>query len=246
MPFVQETFQTIYTQLMATVNRPLTETQVLTGAKWEINQAIKYLQRNQAFAYTERLTQFTAQPNVLFYNLGSICDGVLRDLMSAQLLNQTGLPEGRPLKIMTYNQLQGYRKHYSRTHPQIEGDWYQFDAISDILVTIEDAYRNDTILFIAGQNIGLYPTPVGTTKTILLNLHVWLPTLVNDGDTNFFLTYASDVVMMLALKRMHIYMKSDARWQVTDGELKENIATLIAWDSQVRETPNTTMSPANP
>lgn len=243
---VKTTFGQFYTQLMSIINRPLTETVTLAGAKWEINQAVKYLQRNQAFAYTERLAQFTYQAGILYYDIGSICEGVLRDIMSVQKLNVSGLPQGKPTRIMTYNQLQSFRMHFSRTHPRVEGDWYQLDAISDWMSTIESGWAHDMVAFLAGQNFGLYPTPTGTSVTVLINCHIWLPTLVADSDNNFFLDYASDVVMMIALKRMHIYMKSDARYQVSEAEFKDAMSTLLAWDSQVRESPNTIMSPANP
>lgn len=241
---IEENFLSIYTQLMLTVNRPLTELSVLNGAKWEINQAIKMLQRNQAFNYTERLTQFTYKAGTLFYDLGTICDGTLRDLMSVQVLNQAGLPQGRPIKIMSYNQLQSMRLNFDRTHPTTEGDWLQSSLTTDWPITIEDGWACDRLVFLAGNNIGVYPTPKNDL-TLLLNCHIWLPKLVKDGDTNFFLTYGSDVVMMAALRRMHIYMKSDGRFQVSNEEFQSNLATLIAWDSQVKETPNTTMSPAN-
>lgn len=237
----------MYTQLMLTVNRPLTEQSVLTGAKWELNQAIKFLQRDHAFAYTERLAQFTYQPGNLFYDVGKICDGTLRDLMSVQLLNTSGLPQGKPMKVMTYNQLQGERKHFDRTHPSVgdfTDDWLAASLTDDSPITIESAFCQDRVVFIAGGNIGVYPTPK-TAMTLMFNLHVWLPKLKGDQDTNFFLTYASDVVMMLALRKMHLYMKTDGRYQMTDAEVEKCLATLNTWDAQVRETSNTTMSPRN-
>lgn len=237
-------FSDIYQQLMLTVNRPLTESSVLAGAKWEINQAIKLIQRNQAFVYTERLSQFDYAADTLYYNVGTICDGVLRDIMSVQILNESGKPQGRPIKVMTYNQVQAMRMNFDRTHPRVEGDWYQQDALTDFMTTIESGWCQDKVCFIAGQNIGIYPTPQ-CDITLLLSCHIWLPDLVEDGDTNFLLTYGSDVVLMAALRRMHIYMKSDGRFQVTNEEFQNNLQTLVTWDSQVKETPNTTMSAPN-
>jgi hypothetical protein len=234
-------FSDIYQQLMLIVNRPISETSVLTGAKWEINQAVKYLQRDHAYAYTERLCQFVYQPGTLLYDLGNICGGSLRDLLSAQTLNQTGKPYGRPTKIITYNQLQQMRMHFSRTHALCPGDWYAPANLDLYDITIEDTFRHDRIIFISGQNVGLYPMP-SEPETILLNCHIWLPALIKDTDTNFFLEYASDVVMMCALKKMHLYMKSDQRFQFTSAEFMESLSTLKAWDAQVRETPNTNLA----
>lgn len=235
-----QTFKSTYTQLMATVNRPLSELSVLTGAKYEINQAIKYLQRDHAYSYTERLTQYVNTAGTLYYNLGSICGGLLRDLMSIQLLNDSGKPAGLPLKIMTYNQLQQLRGNFARTHPYGPNDWFTSQNC-DNFFTIEDCFRQDKIAFISGPNVGLYPIST-KDETLLVNCHIWLPDLVQDADANFFLDFASDVVMMCALKRMHLYMKSDSRYQITAAEFQEVVSTLKAWDSQVRETPNTNIA----
>jgi len=233
-------FSDIYNQLMLMVNRPTSETSVLTGAKWEINQAIKYLQRNHAYRYTETISEFTYQPSTLWVDLGTICGGLLRDVLSIQQLNTSGKPEGRPLQIVSYTQLQQMRAHFARTHSRLD-DWYAPLNCDDYAITIEDAFRRDRIAFVSGQNIGIYPM-VQESATYMINCHIWMKPLILDSDTNFFLDFASDVVLMKALMRMHIYMKTDARFQVTQEEFTECLSTLIAWDSQVNETPNTLLA----
>jgi len=235
------TFQTAYERLMRTVNRPLTETDVLLAAKDAINDAVMFLQRNHAYNYTERLTTLTYPVNTLQVDLGEICTGTLRDILSVQQLSSAGIVQGKPLKIMRYDQLQAIRGHYERTHTANAPFDISLDSMSLSGWNIEDAFRQDLVAFLVGQNLGLYPRPTSAAVELLVNCHIWLPELVADADTNFFLTYALDVVMMLALKSMHIYMKLDSRFAVSEQQVADSLAGLIAWDAQVMENSRTSI-----
>ena len=228
------TFQDAYVRLMRIVNRPLTEIDVLDGAKDSINDAVDELQRDHAFCYSEAMASFDYPASTFHIDLGIICDGTVRDFIYLQEVQGTSL-QGRPIKFVNYGQLQADRYAYYRTHSI---DNSQQFAETTVGLTIEDAYRQDMVAFIIGKNIGLYPTP-SAVKSFLLNFHVWLPRMVATGDSNFFLTHAYDVVMMLALKKMHIYMKSDDRYPYTEKEVETARMSLIAWDGQVIETPHT-------
>jgi hypothetical protein len=107
-------------------------------------------------------------------------------------------------------------------------------------ITIEDAYRQDMLAWVMGSSIGLYPRP-STAITFLLHHHVWLPTLADDTDTNFFLDYAQDVVVMLALKRLNFFMKLDSRHVAAQAEVDSTLLGLYAWDSQIKENPMTSL-----
>lgn len=230
-------FQTAYNRLMRTVNRPLSETDVLEGAKDAINDAISFLQRNHAYTYTEKLNKMTYSAGSLLIDLGKICGGTLRDMRSIQQTSGTGVYQGKPLKVMSYDQVQAQRSHYERTHTVNTG----LDESRVITAwTIEDSYRCDVVAFLIGQSVGIYPTP-NQDLYLVMNNHIWLPTLVNTTDTNFFLTYAMDVVIAIALKSMHLYMKADSRFAVTEQQITDMLAGLVAWDSSLLENSNTSI-----
>lgn len=228
------TFTEAFTRLMRVVNRPVSETDVLAAAKESINDAILFLQRNHAYNYTEKLATFTYPVNTLSVDLGDVCEGPLRDILSIQQVSADGQLQGKPLKIMSYTRLQAMRNQYARRHSQPDPSLYPTDTISGW--TIEDAYRQDLIAFMSGQFVGLYPMPT-EVKYLLVNAHIWLPQLEEDDDENFFLTYALDIVLMVALKRMHIYMKTDSRFSVTEQEVADAMTGLVAWDSSTKSTP---------
>lgn len=224
-------FTTAFTRLMRVINRPVSETDVLAAAKESINDAVLFIQRNHAYNYTEKLATFIYPVNTLTVNLGDICTGPLRDILTVQQVTADGQLQGKPLKVMSYAKLQAMRNQYLRQHSQPDPLLYPSDTISGW--TIEDAFRQDMIAFMSGQSLGLYPMPT-EVKYLLINCHIWMPELSADADTNFFLVYALDVVLTIALKRMHIYMKTDSRFAVTEQEVNDAIAGLVSWDASTK------------
>ena len=232
------TFQDAYTRLLRTINRPSSEADVLLACKDAINDAVMQLQRDHAFAYSEALASFEYPADTLYISLGTVCDGEVRDLVSLQEVTADSPYQGKPIKIITYSQLQADRTNYYRSHNVDPTQAYQESTVG---MTIEDGYRQDVIAFVMGQNIGLYPKPA-SAKTLLLNLHIWMHVFVDNDDTNFFLDYAMDVVQILALKKLHIFMKYDSRYAVSDKDFGDAFQSLLHWDSQVIENPKTSIA----
>lgn len=228
------TFATAVARILRTLNRPSTETDIVQGAKDAINDAVKQLQRDHAYVYTEGLVQVTYPANELFIDLGTVCDGTVRDFLSVQqVTSETGI-QGKPLRLITYSQLQTDRRNYYKRHAVEDGVDFSANQPGR---TIEDGYRSDLTVFIANQYLGLYPRQT-EAKNLLINLHTWLPEFNADGDTNFFLDVAYDLVIMMALKNMSFFMKSDSRLNIDNAEISVRVKSLMDWDSQLRETPN--------
>jgi hypothetical protein len=227
------TFAEVQARLLRTINRPSSETDIVAEVKAFINDAILILQRDHAYSYTEGMFTFDYPADALFADIGEVCDASVRDYISIQQISPSGTYEGKPLQMKSYSQLQQDRRKYSRSHSIDSAQTYSENQIG---LTVEDGYREDMIAFIVSKYMGLYPRP-GQNTSFLLHVHFWLPPLVEDEDSNFFLDYAEDLVVMLALRRMHLSMKIDSRWQVTDAEINAAIAGLHAWDSQVTQYP---------
>lgn len=218
--------------MLRLVNRPSSETDVLNGVKDAINDAIMYLQRNQAFAMTERLASITYTASAASVALTSVGSGsdLVRDVISVQQVSASGVLTGKPLKLTTYEQIQVMRNRYARRNSSADVDLSN-DTLSGW--TIEDAYRSDKMAFVVGNAIGLYPVPTETVY-LYVNYHKWMPVLSADADTNFFLDYAMDVVQTLAAKRMLFYMRDVAIYSPTQAEVDAAVATLLAWDAQFK------------
>lgn len=224
------TFQTAYERLMRTINRPTSETDVLQGAKDAINDAILFLQRNHGYAYTQIVLDVPITASTFSVNLATALASPVRDVQAFYQVSASGVRQGKPLKVITFAKLQAMRMHYDRTHTSGDEVTWMNESLTGW--TIEDAYRSDKIAFLYGNVIGVYPTPTESANFVLFG-HAWLPALSAASDTNFFLDYALDVVLTIALKRMHLYLKLDSRFAVTEQEVSDLLAGLVNWDAQI-------------
>lgn len=226
-------FVDAYTDLMDQINRPLTETAVLASAKKRINEAVMIAQQERAMNYTQRLTKVPYPANTLMINLSTVCEGTLRDVMSVQVLGTVSDNGGDILFYKTYNQIQAARRKYQlkRASSVTEYDYLLSQFGHETYTGIVHKYY----AFSLANNIGLYPVPTAAVN-LLLHSHIWLPQLSADADTNFFLDFAYNVIMDIALQRMCVYMKEDNRYLVTQNQIDKQLSALRAWDSQVAES----------
>ena len=222
------TFQDAYNHLMESCNRPLSQVAVLARAKAELNNSIMLLQRRHAFRHTEKLFEATYTGGSRLVDFGTVCTGTLRDIKSVQMSGE-GLG-GPYLKYKTYDQIAKENFRYQ----QSQGDTSLFSTevrnLSDYVTNAQKFY-----FFVMGNSFGLFPKPV-VDVPLLINCHIWLPLLSGNDDTNFFLTYAFDVVQDLALSRMATFLRNDDLKSLSADDLEKSIVTLINWDSQLHES----------
>lgn len=230
------TFLEAQTRLLREVNRPSSETSVLASVKDAINDAILQLQRSRTWMYTEGLSSVYTYPTSTATVATLTATGsVLRGLLSVQQLSAAADNMGKPLKIMTYRQLMEKLNTIQRRYP---AEWYeQFQSVLDA-----EGYCTDKILFLTGMNLGLWPMPTSGPVYLKFQYYSWLPVLSLDADTNFFLTYAWDVVNALALKKMCFVLKTTSNYLPTDAEFEKTLKALEMWDDTLAATPH--FSPA--
>lgn len=228
------TFIQIASDLLSYINRPSGE--MLVHAKREINLAIMDTQRKRAFKLTERIADLTYPSGAFTVSLNGVCDGTIRDFIAVQLKTAAGDVIGKPLKFRSYQNIINERANWDRT--QTAPDLYVEDPLQPQVnaghanfVRINSSYD----AFVVNNQFGLYPKPATTDTNLQLFVHVWLPLLVDDSDTNFFLTFAYDYILLLALRRMHLFMKVDTRYAVTDAELAKLLDSLTTWDGSIGE-----------
>ena len=227
---MSNTFGTAITDLLDYVNRPVSE----SGARAarEINNAIRLAQRRRIFKRTERLFKVTYPANALTINLTDAAGGLPRDFQTVQLLSESGANFGLPLRIKTYDEIISELDKYQRTNVvdefAVEGqDWDDPRRLPNFIQKIHKYYG-----FLVNDQFGLYPTPTQDVN-LLFNLHIWLPTLEKDSDTNFFLEECYDYVTMSALAKLNLSLKHDARYPITAAELKFLWDSVEAWDGTI-------------
>lgn len=225
-------FSDAYTDLLDFMNRPASE--LLTQAKREVNNALLWLQRKRAFKMTERLIRFTYPANELFIDLTTVCEGSIRNLINCAYLSSIEKTSGIQLAIYSYDAIQRKRRDFQGKFENVDPEYLtdpdQVPSHAEFVSRV-----NRFHLFQVGENkLGLYPTPQQDIA-LMLNLNIWLPTLVNDSDTNFFFTYGYDVLLMRAMSRSTIYMKEDRRLEVIAADLADAYSALIEWDGQIRD-----------
>lgn len=218
------TFLELQNKLLGYLHRPASEMGSIV--EFEINAAILQVQRWHEFKFAERLVEITYPANTATLTLTGACEGTMRNLISAQMLSESGNGFGQVLKIINYNSLIQRRMKYEKTYscnndnPRTShGDF------------VQEARGYD--LFLMNDAIGLYPTPT-VDVLLLLNLNIWLPELTDDTDHNFLTDYAYDFVIDKTLSRLHYYLKDDERSEEFDKKIAEDFEAMKQWDAQIR------------
>lgn len=230
------TYQTAYEAVMAAVNRPLTEAPVLNRAKLEINNAIRILQRRHAFTLTERIFDVTYPANATLVDFSTVCEGSLRDLFSVQIYG-SDVNKAVVLKYKSFSKITTERFSYQQSQPD-----NVLDLQADVERELGDYVRNvhKHYVFRAGPSFGLFPVPK-LAVNIRVHCHIWLPDLVDNDDSNFFLDHAFDVVTDLAVTRMATFLRNPDLKVMSDEDFAKAVATLVSWDSQLSESSYVTL-----
>lgn len=226
-------FQELYTDLLDGVNRPAAES--LTRVKREINNAIYDAQRRWKFQLTERLINFTYPANANMVSLTAACDGLPRDFITLQRADSTsGLPYGKPIDFKKYSEVTNDRRNWDRKQTGYAYPVSNIDEGSMDPTThgswVGEVHGN--FAFLLNNKVGLYPRPTNDVP-LLLNLHIWLPKLVNPEDTNFMLDYMYDYLYMVALRKLHLFFKVDSRYTPTAEEAALAWESVVAWDGSI-------------
>jgi len=232
-----ETFGTVITDLLDYVNRPRVE--LGPAAARAINNTVTVMQRRHMFKMSERLINITYPANSLTIDLADFGQGSLRDLLSIQLKrpDAQGIV-GVPVVIKNYSELIAAADKYNRTN---RADEFKEEAFNEPYQLSTHIQRNRACeAFIVGNQIGLYPTPTVDTQ-LNVNFHCWLPKLVDDSETNFLLEYCTDYVFTRALQTLQMSIKVDKRYQITAAESADLWETISQWDSQIRNSPGSTL-----
>jgi hypothetical protein len=211
------------------INRPRVEQ--LARVKTEINKAQMWIQRKHAFKMTERLVQVLYPASSLMVNVDEACEGSIRNLLSVQQLAQSTDRTGTMLNLESYAGLMKDRKQYQLSREPLDRDIWPNSAEPDHTEHVSRVHGYS--VFQLGANIGLYPTP-SVDVHLLVNLHIWLPELEDDEDTNFLLDYGYDVLHWRALSRLAVYFKDDSRLEPVGALFADAWEALMSWDAAVR------------
>jgi hypothetical protein len=229
-------FSELFTDLLDAVNRPANDG--LVAVKREINNAIMQTQRRHRFKMAERLVRFTYPAGADFVDLTDVCGGLPRDFIFLQSLAAPDSANGQHVDFMSYGYLMNERRNWNRSQTSAAEEFLPANMPTGDEST-HSAYVQNLhrfYAFLINSKIGLYPRP-SSDVYLLLNLHIWLPKLVNDTDTNFFLDYCYDYVHMMALRKLHVFFKVDSRYSVTDKEVQEAWNDVQLWDGTISNTP---------
>jgi len=231
-----ETFGTTITDLLDYVNRPRAE--LGPAAARAINNTISLMQRRYRFKMSERLINVIYPATQLTLDMADAGQGIVRDYLSVSIIRPDAAGVvGIPLVIRNYSELISQADKYNRTN---RADEFKEEAFNEPYQLSTHIQRNRAFeAFQMGNRLGLYPTPQNDVN-LNINFHVWLPKLVEDDDTNFFLQYCGDYVFTRALQTLQLSLKVDKRYPVTSAELADLWETVSQWDSQIQDTPGVT------
>ena len=210
------------TSVLGFINRPASE--LGDQVDEAINTVLLRMQRLHKFKFSERLVEVVYPANTLQLELTGACEGTPRDIISIQQLSGT-TKFGSRLKVLTYLDVINRRGTYA--------NHYQADTTESVVThsTFVNEIRGYDA-FLVNNAIGLYPTPT-VDVNLLVNLHIWLPELVEDTDENFFSELAHDLVVDMTLERMNIFLKEDDRTEISAKQIAEGWEALKQWDAHV-------------
>jgi len=226
-------FSDVCADVLDYIARPSSE--MLTSVKREVNNTILWAQRKRAFSLAERLIDITYPTGQIAVDISSACDGTPRDYQSIQLMSTSGgSGYGNLLYLRTFNSIMQELFKYQRRNTR--------DEFEEVPVNDPVTYANYVQIhhqyyaFIVGHKLGLYPMPT-TDVPLRVNLHVFLPRLVSDADTNFFLDQAYDFVILKTILRMSILFKTETRYPVDEKEVVDAWDSVCEWDSSMVSSP---------
>lgn len=213
------------------INRPQNESQDRVDAA--INRTIDGLQRKHRFTMSERLVRLTYPANSLHVNVADVLGGKIRNLFDAQLVSGTS-NTGKVLRISSYSALTRLLNKQQRLSTVDE----TLENSLDYLDTLRAG--SDYSVFLIQGNIGLYPTPQADV-TLVVGANIWLNKLVEDDDTNFFLDYCEEYIVLKTLYTLNTLFKTENRNQINANEVQQAYEDCMAWDSQITSTPGETV-----
>jgi len=212
------------------INRPASEMEDV--AKRELNMTLLWMQRVQRFNLAERVATILYPANTPMVNISAVCEGKIRNFNHCVLGGNAGVLTGRPLFFKTFDQITQEKFKFDRSRTLNDEDLAHGDDVSfSGRVSRELGYY----AFISGDKLGLYPTPTSDV-TISVDVHIWLPPLVEDNDTNFLLDFCYDFVILKTLQRYNIYSKQESRNPISEAELSALWQGVKDWDGQVIST----------
>lgn len=230
------TFKDVTDSVLDHICRP--ELEMLATCQREVNAVLLWMQRKHKFQFSERLVTITYPANALFIDIPTACEGRPRDYINAQVLSEPTALSGKALQIRRYSEIITRKDKLQRG--RVDSPWEtESPHLTDPSISTYDRDMRvyaESCLFLSGQRLGYFARPQ-SDRHILLNLHIWLPNLVGDTDTNFLLENCFDFVVLKALRRVYIVIKEEARTMITDAELQEGWDSCLQWDSEVLSTP---------
>jgi len=221
------TFLELRTSILGYLNRPSSE--MATVVNTTINLVLRSLQRGHQFQVCETLVKMTYPAGQYFVTptLEGVTE-VLRNIITVGIVLNSDKTTFVPVLPRSFSEICKEIQNRKESSAACADD-------SSIVASNEDLRRMISTYYFSffGNKLVLYPTP-SASKELLLHCSVFFPDLVADTDSNALTEAGADYVILASLRLLHIYMKTDVRYAVTDAEVAASRETLLAWDRDIR------------
>lgn len=218
---------------MDTVARPTSDTETLARAKRAINNAVITLQRREAYSFAEQRETITATANTATFESSSTLTYAFRQLLAVDSVSTSSSVYGLALQTTSLGSLNRMRKIYqlNRSSYSDVDEWRYVTEQLGFNEFVQSVHQH--LCFISGQSFGLFPTQ---TSDRYLSVHyiAWYPVMVDNDDTNPFLTYAYDVVFNLALRDLAVYLGKLADFEYVTSAIAEGVKSLDVFASGIK------------
>lgn len=232
---MSNTLSDIRADILDFINRPQSESQDRVDRA--INRAINHLQLRHQFVFAERMVRLVYPAGTLLLNVADLLGGKPRDIFSCEVLGTIESTTGKSISIKKLVELKAKNHKFQKTH--YRGD-YQEENNNSITELEFMRSNQDYCVFLTEGKLGIFPTPTSDVN-LLCCFHLWFDNLVEDDDTNFFLDFCDNFIILKALYQLNTLLKSESRNQINALELTDAFDACLNWDSQVSNSPGETI-----
>lgn len=220
-----KTFLEAKQQVLRFAKRPSDDSDWLALAGDAINESMIQLQRKipglhalskvGTFTYTEGSKLVTFKDSAL--------DTEVNKIIGCEVVRSLADWTGTPMKCLTYRQLADERK-----------DWYMNDSpgssAEDYSKYVKEVFGHNLIILEGGVQV--YPIP-SQDINLAIFYTPWLPTLVDNNDSNVLIKYAWNYIFYSALAKMNLFLNEAERIAISQKFLETTLSEVIDWDTSL-------------
>lgn len=224
------TFQEAYLEVLDFAQRSSTEPKMVERAKRCVNYAMQSAAMSHPFFFNQVsliVPWLSTDTTMSMTTFGTDkCGGIV----SCEIVDSPAALWGQAVRIVTQEQFVNQRL--------IQAGRVQSDGLN----TFESRQKDNKVIVLTGSSFTIYPLPA-TDIFLKITYQKLLNEMLDDSDTNFFLTHAPDFIISTAVRKFNFYLKEDERIKLSDDFINSEWESLKRLNANLTAFASTTLQP---